>query len=72
MRCAGSTRHRPQLPVLVFSFHSPSLAPGFTPYVRNEDDLLRFYDWWRRHSPTSPGAASPDQRQELISSVALA
>lgn len=35
------------LPVLVFSFHSPSLAPGFTPYVRNEDDLDALYDWWR-------------------------
>lgn len=35
------------LPVLVFSFHSPSLAPGFTPYVRNEADLDEFYDWWR-------------------------
>ncbi len=35
------------LPLLVFSFHSPSLAPGFTPYVRNEDDLDALYDWWR-------------------------
>jgi hypothetical protein len=36
-----------RLPVLVFSFHSPSLRPGHTPYVRDEDDLDRFYDWWR-------------------------
>ena len=36
------------LPVLVFSFHSPSLRPGYTPYVRDEDDLDRFYDWWRK------------------------
>lgn len=35
------------LPVLVYSFHSPSLAPGHTPYVRSEDDLDRFYGWWR-------------------------
>jgi hypothetical protein len=35
------------LPVLVFSFHSPSLAPGFTPYVRSEDDLDALYVWWR-------------------------
>lgn len=35
------------LPVLVFSFHSPSLQPGHTPYVRSEDDLDAFYDWWR-------------------------
>lgn len=35
------------LPILVLSFHSPSLAPGHTPYVRNEDDLDRLYDWLR-------------------------
>lgn len=35
------------LPVLVFSFHSPSLRPGLTPYVRDEDDLDRLYEWWR-------------------------
>ena len=35
------------LPVLVLSFHSPSLAPGHTPYVRNEDDLDTLYDWLR-------------------------
>ena len=36
------------LPLLVLSFHSPSLAPGFTPYVRTEDDVECLYDWWRR------------------------
>ena len=36
------------LPVLVLSFHSPSLRPGHTPYVRSEDDLDALYDWWRR------------------------
>lgn len=35
------------LPVLVLSFHSPSLVPGNTPYVRSEADLDAFYDWWR-------------------------
>ena len=35
------------LPVLVFSFHSPSLRPGHTPYVKSEEDLDRLYDWWR-------------------------
>lgn len=35
------------LRLLVFSFHSPSLSPGHTPYVRTEDDLDGFYDWWR-------------------------
>jgi hypothetical protein len=33
--------------ILNFSFHSPSLAPGFTPYVRNDADLESFYNWWR-------------------------
>ena len=33
-------------PLLVFSFHSPSLAPGHTPYVRNAADLLAFWRWW--------------------------
>lgn len=36
-----------RLPVLVFSFHSPSLCPGNTPYVRNRADLNQLYDWWR-------------------------
>ncbi len=28
------------------SFHSPSLAPGHTPYVRDAQDLKRFHAWW--------------------------
>lgn len=35
------------LQLLVFSFHSPSLSPGHTPYVRTQEDLDGFYDWWR-------------------------
>ena len=35
------------IPILNLSFHSPSLAPGHTPYVRNDDDLEAFYAWWR-------------------------
>lgn len=34
------------LRVLMFSFHSPTLKPGQTPYVRSEQDLSRFYHWW--------------------------
>ena len=34
------------LPLLNFSFHSPSLAPGHTPYVRTEADVAAFYEWW--------------------------
>jgi len=32
--------------ILNFSFHSPSLAPGYTPYVSTEADLELFYKWW--------------------------
>lgn len=35
-----------RLPLLNFSFHSPSLQPGNTPYVRSPADLDRFYRWW--------------------------
>ena len=34
------------LPLLCFSFHSPSLAPGHTPYVRDAADLRAFWRWW--------------------------
>jgi hypothetical protein len=34
------------LRLLSFSFHSPSLAPGHTPYVRTSADLMNFYGWW--------------------------
>lgn len=32
--------------LLNFSFHSPSLVPGHTPYVRDAADLTAFYRWW--------------------------
>lgn len=34
------------LRLLNFSFHSPSLAIGHTPYVRDAEDLRAFYRWW--------------------------
>ncbi|TXC69195.1 WalW protein [Sphingorhabdus soli] len=53
------------LPVLVLSFHSPSLAPGNTPYVRDAADLAKFYGWWdkvlRALSDHGYAAASLDQ-----------
>ena len=36
------------LPLLVLSFHSPSLEAGHTPYVRNAADVEALYDWLRR------------------------
>ena len=32
--------------LLSFSFHSPSVEPGHTPYVRTPQDLKRFNGWW--------------------------
>lgn len=34
------------LPLLVLSFHSPSLASGFTPYTRSERDVEAHYRWF--------------------------
>lgn len=34
------------VPVLSFSFHSPTLEPGNTPYVRTSSELSDFYRWW--------------------------
>ncbi|MCP3736328.1 polysaccharide deacetylase family protein [Sphingomonas sp. RP10(2022)] len=34
--------------LLSFSFHSPSLEPGHTPYVRDAADLRHFWNWWSR------------------------
>ena len=32
--------------LLNLAFHSPSLVPGHTPYVRDTGDLARFHAWW--------------------------
>ena len=34
------------VPVLNMSFHSPTLEPGHTSYVRDESDRAGFYRWW--------------------------
>jgi hypothetical protein len=36
-----ATGHR----VFVLTYHSPSLAPGNTPYIRTPDDVRRMLDW---------------------------
>lgn len=36
------------LPILNFSFHSPSLRAGHTPYVRDQHDVAAFFDWWHQ------------------------
>ena len=35
--------------VFSFTYHSPSLEPGHTPYVRNQDELDRFLDCCERY-----------------------
>lgn len=61
------------LPVLVFSFHSPSLAPGHTPYVRNDEDLDALYNWWRQiFGHLQQRGVKPTNVAEIMSSVALA
>lgn len=61
------------LPVLVFSFHSPSLAPGYTPYVRSEDDLDALYDWWREvFACLKRRGIAPTRVSELLDAAALA
>jgi hypothetical protein len=32
--------------IISMSFHSPSVVPGHTPFVRDEADLATFYAWW--------------------------
>jgi hypothetical protein len=60
------------LPILVLSFHSPSLAPGHTPYVRCEDDLDRLYDWLRGvYSYLRAREVRPTTVAEIIDAVQL-
>lgn len=33
--------------LLNFAFHSPSVEPGHTPYVRDAADLAAFHRWWQ-------------------------
>lgn len=37
---------REQVPIVTISFHSPSVEPGHTPYVRDREDLSRFFAWF--------------------------
>ena len=64
---------RDQLPVLVLSFHSPSLAPGHTPYVRDPQELNTLYDWWRTvFEHLKSRGVQPTSVADLLASVALA
>ena len=60
--------------LFVFSFHSPSLAAGCTPYVRSDADVSRFlatiddYLGWFRSSLGGEGTA-PDRLVELLAAM---
>jgi hypothetical protein len=59
-----------ELPVLVFSFHSPSLRPGYTPYVREDRDLDALYDWWRRvFAYLERRGIAPTTAKEIVDAV---
>jgi len=61
------------LPVMILSFHSPSLYPGFTPYVRDERDLDELYEWWRQvFDNLIARGVRPTSVREIMESVELA
>jgi hypothetical protein len=61
-----------KLPILVFSFHSPSLSPGYTPYVRGRAQLDDFYEWWRQaFARLAEREVQPTTVRDVIASVAL-
>jgi hypothetical protein len=61
------------LPVLVFSFHSPSVSPGYSPYVRSDDDLDAFYTWWRAaFDCLKRRGVAPTTIADIMASVELA
>ena len=61
------------LPVMVLSFHSPSLYPGHTPYVRSQADLDDLYDWWRIvFARLGERGVLPTSVREIMASVELA
>jgi hypothetical protein len=55
--------------LLMFSFHSPTLAPGNTPYVRDAADLASFYAWWDGMlNHLAKASVLPTHLDEIISS----
>ncbi len=61
------------LPLLVFSFHSPSLSPAYTPYVRDEAGVDVLYDWWREvFAYLARRGMAPTSVRGVLDSIALA
>lgn len=60
------------LPLIVLSFHSPSLALGHTPYVETDDDLDALYDWFRAvFAYLGQHGIRPTTVAEIMQSVAV-
>lgn len=60
-----------ELPLIVLSFHSPSLAPGYTPYVETDADLDALYDWFRAvYAYLGQHGVRPTTVAEIMRSVA--
>lgn len=58
--------------VLNFSFHSPSVAPGKTPYVRDAADLAAFHGWWDRViAALERRGIAPVSSDEIIAAAGL-
>ncbi len=58
------------LPLLVLSFHSPTLAPGNTPYASTEDDVEALYDWFERvYAYLDQRSVSAVTAQEVLASA---
>jgi hypothetical protein len=58
------------LPILVFSFHSPSLAAGFTPYVKTEADVEGLYDWFTKvYAYLDQRGVRPTSVEEILAQV---
>lgn len=56
--------------LLTLSFHSPSLAPGNTPYVRDAADLAVFHHWWDAVLPAlSAQGFAPASLAEVIAAA---
>ena len=60
------------LPVIVLSFHSPSLAPGHTPYVRDERNVDALYEWFRQiYGYLFQRGARPVTVDEIMNAVVI-
>ncbi|MGB7406346.1 MAG: polysaccharide deacetylase family protein [Pacificimonas sp.] len=56
-----------KIPIISISFHSPSVEPGHTPYVRDADDLAKFFHWFEAVLDTLvDGGAQPTSVEDVV------